>query len=232
MRHILAMTLAVLLSAGAASAQDWEAGVAAIRQGDYVRAKELLEPLAENGDKYAQDLLGGMYLEGNGVSANPAEAASWFKLAAKQGHAYSQYQLGVLYLEGRGVVEDRAAAALLFLLAANQGIDRAQFSIGFMFANGIGVSKDDAQAVHWFKRAAEQGHPSAQNHLGVMYAKGLGVPQEFVPAHMWFNIACALENKEGCDNRDKVEKLLAATDTSNAQRRARVCMDSDYKDCD
>jgi hypothetical protein len=49
MRHILAMTLAVLLSAGAAGAagaQDFNAGLEAANRGDYAAALKEWRPLA------------------------------------------------------------------------------------------------------------------------------------------------------------------------------------------
>lgn len=232
MRYTLAVTLVGLLLIGAAWAQDFDRGIDALREGDYEKARSIFEPMAKEGDMYAQDLLGGMYLEGHGVDQNPFEAARWFELAAAQGYASAQYQLGVLYLEGRGVSEDHAAAARWFLLAAIQGIDRAQFNLAFMLSKGIGVTQDEAQAASWLKKAAGQGHATAHNHLGVMYAKGTGLPQDYITAHLHFNVGCALGDAEGCRNREAIEQLLTPADISEAQRRARLCMESSYTDCD
>ena len=42
--------------------------------------------LAEQGDVYAQTVLGLMYARGEGVPENDAEAVKWYRLAAEQGN--------------------------------------------------------------------------------------------------------------------------------------------------
>jgi len=61
---------------------------------------------AEQGNAMAQDNLGVMYHEGEGVTRNYAEAAKWFRKAAEQGYAHAQYDLAVMYHEGKGVSRD------------------------------------------------------------------------------------------------------------------------------
>ncbi len=58
---------------------------------------------AEQGHALAQHGMGFMYLEGEGVPSDGAEAARWFRLAAEQGLAGSQTTLAMMYEEGRGV---------------------------------------------------------------------------------------------------------------------------------
>ena len=80
--------------------------------------------------------------------------------------------------------------------------------------------------------AAEQGNALAQGELGVLYGKGQGVTQDYATAHMWLNIATANGADGAAENRDIVANLMAPADISEAQRRARVCMESGYSDCD
>jgi TPR repeat protein len=101
-----------------------------------------------------------------------------------------------------------------------------------MYDNGEGVPQDKAEAVRWYRLAADQGDAQAQTNLGVKYAMGEGVLQDNVQAHMRGNIGCALGNENGCKFRDYVAAKMTPADVSEAQRRARVCMESDYKDCD
>ena len=108
----------------------------------------------------------------------------------------------------------------------------AQYNLGWMYANGEGVPEDDAEAARWLRLAADQGHAGAQNNLGVMYAKGEGVLQDNVTAHMWFNIAGANGAEDGRDNREKIERKMTPADISEAQKRARICMASNYTDCE
>lgn len=54
--------------------------------GDYGRALLIYEKeLAPLGDKYAQYMVGFMYLNGKGVEQNPVEALAWYRLAAERG---------------------------------------------------------------------------------------------------------------------------------------------------
>ena len=51
----------------------------------------------------AQNNLGVMYANGEGVPEDDAEAVRWYRLAADQGDADAQYNLGVMYANGEGV---------------------------------------------------------------------------------------------------------------------------------
>ena len=84
----------------------------------------------------------------------------------------------------------------------------------------------------WYRGAANQGNASAQVNLCLMYANGEGVLQDYVSAHMWFNISVAGGNTIAATQRDKVAANMTPADISEAQRRASVCMASNYQDCD
>ena len=51
----------------------------------------------------AQNNLGLMYANGEGVPEDDAEAVHWYRKAAKQGYADAQYNLGLMYDYGEGV---------------------------------------------------------------------------------------------------------------------------------
>ena len=53
--------------------------------------------LAEDGDAEAQNDLGVMYGNGEGVPQDYKEAVKWYRLAAEQGVAAAQYNLGGMY---------------------------------------------------------------------------------------------------------------------------------------
>ena len=65
-----------------------------------------------------------------------------------------------------------------------------------------------------------------------MYGDGKGVPQDYVTAHMWINLASANGNEIDADRRNWFAMWMGPNQIAEAQRRARVCMASDYKDCD
>ena len=87
-------------------------------------------------------------------------------------------------------------------------------------------------AMRWFRMAAEQGNADAQYNLGAMHYSGQGVPQDYVTAHMWYNIAAANGHEYAAKNRDFLGPKMTPADISEAQRRASVCVESDYQDCD
>lgn len=76
------------------------------------RMKELkaVSKAAEAGDAVAQNKLGIIYGQGDGVPKDCAEAAKWFAKAAEQGFPHALYNLGLLYHKGLGVPRDPAKA--------------------------------------------------------------------------------------------------------------------------
>jgi hypothetical protein len=77
---------------------------------------------AERGNADAQFALGLMYVSGNVVPNDDAQAAGWFRKAAEQGHAPAQWALGILLDEGGiGVPQDFVQAVEWFRKAAEQG---------------------------------------------------------------------------------------------------------------
>ena len=192
---------------------------------------------AEQGDAVAQVNLGVMYNKGVGVTQDDAEAVRWYRQAAEQEDALAQFNLGVMYDKGEGVAEDDTEAARWYRLAAEQEDAQAQFNLGVMYDKGEGVAEDNAEAVRWYRRVAEMGNHEAQFMLAVMYASGEGVLQDYVAAYMWFNIAKSTGGLDVMQDmamkaRDNIAKRMTALNISEAQRRARICLESDYKDCD
>ena len=80
-----------------------------------------LQAKADQGGASAQFNLGLIYLEGQGVPQDGAEAVRWYRLAAEQGHAVSQNNLGLMYVEGQAVSQDHVQAYKWCNLAASSG---------------------------------------------------------------------------------------------------------------
>ena len=121
---------------------------------NFVRSIGLFRPLADQGDAWAQIMLGIMYVSGQGVPKDAAQAAKWFRLAADQGDAMAQTSLGTMYASGHGVPQDYAQAAKWFRLAADQANPSAQFMLGIMYQAGDGVPQDYVEAHKWFNLSA------------------------------------------------------------------------------
>ena len=90
-------------------------------QKDYAMALRLSRPLAEQGDTWAQGLLGSMYRHGQGVPKDYAEAVKWFRKAAKQGNAGGQAMLSKMYGRGEGVLKDPVMSYVWMNVAAASG---------------------------------------------------------------------------------------------------------------
>ena len=101
-----------------------------------------------------------------------------------------------------------------------------------MYTGGTGVAKDFVEASKWFHLAADQGDGSAQYALALMYQIGDGILQDNVIANMWFNLASANGEADAGQARDNIAAYMTAADLSEAQIRARVCLASNYQDCD
>lgn len=116
-RHAIAGFLILcgaITSSQPASADAFGDGVAAFIAGDYETALKIARPIAEQGDARAQDFLGEMYEDGNGVAQDYREALKWYRLSAHQGNSWAQVDLGKLYSNGLGAPQDIVRAYMWF----------------------------------------------------------------------------------------------------------------------
>ena len=155
---------------------------------DYARAREILQPLAQQGNADAQQLLAGMHANGEGAPQDSARAAHWFSRAAEQGKADAQFALGIMYRDGAGVPQDRALALSWLRRAAEQQHSDAANSLGELYMQSAGTA-DRREAAAWFERAALMGHGTAQYNLGVLFARGHGVRQSKLQAYKWLELS-------------------------------------------
>jgi len=122
------LTLATLLIFSCASAwgADFDKGVFAYQSGNYKAALAEWRPLAQGGSARAQNFLGFMYDNGEGVLEDDLEAVKWYRLAAEQGSAKAQYGLGVMFANGEGVAQSNAYAHMWWNISAANGDGKAR----------------------------------------------------------------------------------------------------------
>lgn len=154
---------------------------------------ELIESAAKQGDAGAQYSLGLVYLTGDGVAVDAAQAVHWFRRSAEQGLASAQSDLGHCYLQGRGVETNPALAIEWFQKAAWQGHAGAQYILGWCYYVGSGVAADKARGVSWLRCAAEHGISPAQLLLAEAHRTGRGVAKDLSQATYWLQRAQAKE---------------------------------------
>lgn len=99
--------------------------------------KERYEKAAAQGNRYAQYRLGKLYLAGEEVPKDAAQAVEYLTASAEQGNQYAQYALGKLYLMGKDTPRDEEAAQKWLGASAAQGNAYAQF-----FLERIGQFRD------------------------------------------------------------------------------------------
>ena len=98
----------------------------------------LMKAAAEKGDPEAQFLYGTQVRVGDGITADPVEAAKWFRQAALSGHADAQAALGLLYSEPNGKMFDPVEAEIWLEMAAKQGNSEAITRLGILLSRGAG----------------------------------------------------------------------------------------------
>jgi TPR repeat protein len=159
------LLLSLLLPSGAAlaSAGDFNKGLKAFTAGDFKTVLAEWVPLAEMGHVIAQNNLGVMYANGNGVLENDKAAVEWLTLAAEQGYADSQLYLGFKYEHGSGIAKDYKAAVKWYTKAAKQGNAEAQFYLGRAYEYGDGVLTNKWRAYMWYNLSNSIGYVLASN---------------------------------------------------------------------
>src|ERR1019366_8738746 len=105
-----------------------------------------LKEVAYAGDANAQIQLGLIYLTGDGVAKDDAEALKWLRKAADQDNATGERFLAEMYFKGRGVPADNAEAAKWLRLAAEQGDAQSQHNLAVLYTQGLGVPRNLKEA--------------------------------------------------------------------------------------
>jgi TPR repeat protein len=132
---------------------------------------ELYKIAAEKGNGCAQNNLGLLYKNGDGVEKDLEKAVYWFDQAVKNGNEVAQYNLGQCYRLGIGVEKDETKAFQLYNESAKQDYLDGKFQLGNCYNKGIGTDINKEKAFKTFEEVAERGHKIAQNELGTLYEK-------------------------------------------------------------
>jgi localization factor PodJL len=180
------------------------------------------QPLADaaaDGNPQALFEIGARFSEGQGVAADPAEAARWYALAAERGYAPAQYRLGSLYEKGTGVTRDFARAVSLYDQAANAGNAGAMHNLAVLYASGVTGGADFKAAVEWFGRAADLGITDSQFNLAILFARGNGTEQNLEESYKWFAIAANGGDRDAAAKRDEVANALKPAQLESAKAR-------------
>ena len=152
-------------------------------------AAEQLEQLAEDGDAYAQYVIGTAYRDGGLLIHDMVKAQKFLERAAEQEIDAAQYALGKLYLSDDADVHDPAKGIYWLKRSADSGNDYAAYRLGKEYLSGKNVSKGTSTAAEYLRQAADNGSAYAQYLLGKLTLMGEGVPKDMDAAYEWFAAA-------------------------------------------
>lgn len=151
--------------------------------------------MAENGDMYAQYLMGKLWRDGSLPIPDSVNACDWFAKAASQGHLAAQYSLAKLYLSNDVEVRDTKRGMKWLQTAAENGSRFAMYRLAKEYLKGEYIKKDVTKAVEWFTESAERGNPYAQYMLGKLYLTGKEVPYDEEQAVYWLTRSAGQGNQ-------------------------------------
>lgn len=136
---------------------------------DYVTAAQYYKQAAEYGHPGAQNNLGNLYRNGQGVDKNLQEAVRLFMLSAKQGSVFGMRNIASCYMDGIGVDVDFDMAVDWLETAAEQKDNLACAMLAKAYDKWN--HEDEEKKIFWHKKAAEYGNADSMFILGEYYGK-------------------------------------------------------------
>jgi len=172
--------------------------LAMARQGEFVRASNLIVDLANNGDSSAQYVLSMYFRDPNALNI-PEVGEMWLMRAAENNNAKAQYDLGWRLAAGwkNDTVEDIVEMIYWFERATFNGSDDAYANLATLYDN------EHRNVLLEMEVAANNGNAMAQFNLGWINARGLvsseGLMQDMDVAKVWFEKSAKLGFKDAVE---------------------------------
>lgn len=191
---------------------DLKKGRKAYEKGNFGRAMKYFRRSSEDGNIVGDWYLANMYRLGQGVTADPAVAYSYYVrvgdtfdpdetdntrlkvMVDSQLHIADYQRVGI---PAANLPANPAAAARVYLrLASAYGHPGALFGLGVLNMMGEGVGKNPTQGLKWLTAAARQRNTEAEAYLGDLYWEGRDVKQSQTRAFMWYTLAAETARPE------------------------------------
>ena len=172
--------------------------LAMARQGEFVRASNLIVDLANNGDSTAQYVLSMYFRDPNALNI-PEVGEMWLMRAAENNNAKAQYDLGWRLAAGwkNDTLEDIVEMIYWFERATFNGSDDAYANLATLYEN------EHRNVLLEMEVAANNGNAMAQFNLGWINARGLvsseGLMQDMDVAKVWFEKSAKLGFKDAIE---------------------------------
>jgi hypothetical protein len=172
-----------------------------------------LGPIHQEG---AEIKLADVFLNGEGVPADPARAVDILKSAP--GSMEAQLKLAQLYIDGKSVPRDLHAAQVIC-----EPLDQSGSPVG---AYCMGVIAEQSQpadyvsAAKFYERAARGRDRRGAYRLAALYALGNGVQQNNYKAYVWCYLAKAMSLPAAEKLEPQLAPKLSAKEIGKAQKEA------------
>ncbi|MBH67698.1 MAG: hypothetical protein CMM58_05030 [Rhodospirillaceae bacterium] len=101
------------------------------------------------------------------------------------------------------------------------------------FSRGLEAYTDRRfiKAADWYRKAVALGHLGAPSFIGHLYVDGEGVAKNYVLAFMWYDIGAVNGFRDSKENRDRLGKMMTASEIEEARKKAMICRNSNYSKC-
>jgi len=249
----LAIVFPILFGSGVVVASSLDEGKAALNNGDYATAVELLLPLAMQGNGDAQYQLGYMYASGKGVKRSKQKKLEWYERAAESGYVSAFLATGRAYnhlakessINGPTPESDvyYKQAFKWYSKAGDAGYAAGLNGLAGLYRGGFGVKRNKHLSMAYYTDAAKLGDHYSQFTLATMLAydyKNSGNILDLEQSYKWFKIH-AFYDIEGNDTytsdsftraqRYRVFKQLNQNQVYRITWEAIDCVESNFKNC-
>lgn len=149
---------------------DYQQARSAYAAGNYTKAYQLFQVLAEAGDTKAQYDLSLMYIQGIGTKKNIEQGLTWLNSAAEKGNIEAMLELGVLYQKIDSLDNAPQLVLYWFEKAAMAGSAVGQYNLAHIYMDGGPIVPDLSKAYIWMSISDATGNPVASSELAKLKA--------------------------------------------------------------
>jgi len=166
----------------------------AYQQGNYAKAIQSYREGA-NDDRLpelqatAQDRLGRMFSNGDGVAQDAKQAISWFEKSDALGNIEAPTDIGDIYFFARGVPRDLPTAVRWYRKGADRGSPHGMGQLAWCYLNAMGVDKNVAEARALYLKLAQLGNDLGAYQSGWIFEHV--EPTDYAQAMNWYLQAAA-----------------------------------------
>lgn len=188
--------------------------------GLYRHSVRQVHELAEQGNSYAQYLVGSAALAGLGGPKDFTVARRWLEAAAAGGESWAWHNLGWMQETGKGFAQSDPVLALTsYQRAAEAGNTQSMVDLARLTLTQYASGTQCKEGLRWLERSAEAGNAVAAAFLGklLFYGRGECVPRSAQASLRWLEGA-ATAHRPGADYDLGLALILTAPDEASRAR--------------